>query len=265
MTQHFPSIVGIVNVTPDSFSDGGLYAGADDAIAHGERLIAQGASMLDIGGESTRPGAVPLSTDEECVRVVPVVRALRERFPELAISIDTRSAAVAREAIDAGANVLNDVSAGLHDPSMLALAAERNLPIILMHMQGTPQTMQREPQYEHVSREVFDFLHDRIVAAHAAGVRSVIADVGIGFGKTIEHNIQLLREHQAFKHLGVPLMLGISRKRFLGALCGIEKAADRDPVTAMMHALLINCGADYIRVHNVELLVQLKKLWTALR
>ncbi len=266
MNTTFPTIVGILNVTPDSFSDGGLYSERDAAVAHAELLISQGAEMLDVGGESTRLGAEQLSVEQELARVIPVIAEVAKRFPAIPMSIDTRKAEVARAAIDAGARIINDVSAGLFDEKMLGLAAQLNVPIVLMHMQGQPQSMQQNPHYENVSQEVFDFLHDRIVAAHAAGVKDVIVDVGIGigFGKSLEHNLQLLRDHPAFLHLGVPLMLGISRKRFIGALSGIEKAEDRDVATALMHALLIHSGANYLRVHRVDTIVLLRRLYNGL-
>ena len=176
----------------------------------------------------------------------------------------SRKALVAGEALRAGATLVNDVSAGLHDEQMFSLVASHRVPIILMHMQGTPKTMQADPYYDNVCAVVFDFLHDRINAARAAGINDIIADVGIGFGKTTDHNLELLRQHSAFQHLGVPLMLGISRKRFLGALCNIDVPADRDTITALCHSLLLHSGAAFVRVHNVRLIHQLRLLVTRL-
>ncbi|GBD05728.1 Dihydropteroate synthase [bacterium HR20] len=265
MQRTFPTIVGIVNVTPDSFSDGGRYYQPDAAIAHARTLVEQGAEVLDVGGESSRPGAEPVSAAEELRRVLPVIEGIRREHPTIPISIDTTKADVARAALDAGATMINDISAGRFDPAMLPLAAERRVPIVLMHMQGTPQTMQRNPTYTDVTREVFEFLQERIAAARAWGVETVIADVGIGFGKTVEHNITLLRNMQRFRELGVPLYLGLSRKRFLGALTGIENPLERDVPTALAHALLLDVPVDYIRVHAVSYIVQLRALWRALR
>jgi dihydropteroate synthase len=260
MSFHFPSIAGIVNVTPDSFSDGGQFGNSGLAVAHALQLVQQGADLLDIGGESTRPGAAEVSVQEELDRVIPVIEGIRQQNADIPISIDTRKSQVAEQALTAGATIINDVSAGMADVNMFSVAAKHECPIILMHMQGTPATMQNEPVYDNVVATVFDFLHDRINEARAAGVENIIADVGIGFGKTLEHNLELLRSHSVFQHLGVPLMLGISRKRFLGAICGIDNPAERDTATALCHALLLNSGAAFVRVHNVSMIVQLKAL-----
>lgn len=262
--MRFPRIVGIVNVTPDSFSDGGKYFDPEHAIEHGCSLIADGADIVDVGGESSRPGATPVDVIEELRRVVPVIEGLRRLHPTCPISIDTTKAAVAEAALDAGATMVNDISAGRFDPAMFPLVARRGVPIVLMHMQGTPQTMQQNPIYANVVEEVFAFLQERIASAREAGIETIIADVGIGFGKTREHNLALLRNLVRFAELGVPLYLGISRKRFLGELTGIENPADRDCVTALAHAILLNAPVDYIRVHNVRLLRQLRSLWYAI-
>jgi len=262
--RQFPAIVGIVNVTPDSFSDGGRYVEPDRAIAHALELIAAGADMLDIGGESSRPGSDRVPEVEEIRRVVPVIDGIRRVNAAIPISIDTTKAAVARAALDHGATMINDISAGRFDPAMFPLAAERNVPIVLMHMQGTPKTMQENPHYLDVVEEVFAFLQERIESARAHGVQHIIADVGIGFGKTVEHNLKLLAHLDRFAALGVPLLLGVSRKRFLGAITGIEQPSDRDQATALMHALLVDAPIEYIRVHNVALHAQLRTLWHAL-
>jgi dihydropteroate synthase len=260
----FPRIVGIVNVTPDSFSDGGKYFDQQKAVAHALELIDAGADVLDIGGESSRPGAEPVAVDEEIRRVVPVIEQIRQLHTTIPISIDTTKAVVAEHALDAGATMINDISAGRFDPEMFSVAAERQVPIVLMHMQGTPATMQVNPHYSDVVEEILAFLHERINVARAHGIREIIADVGIGFGKTLEHNLTLLANLQRFAVLGVPLLLGISRKRFLGALSGIDEPSERDTVTALMHALLLSGPVEYIRVHNVRLHVQLRTLWHAL-
>ncbi len=265
MGHSFPTIVGIVNVTPDSFSDGGQYFEPHAAIAHARMLVEDGAEMLDVGGESSRPGAEPITAAEELRRVLPVIEGIRREYPTIPISIDTTKAEVARAALDAGATMINDISAGRFDPAMLPLAAERHVPIVLMHMQGTPQTMQHNPTYTDVVREVFEFLQERIAAARACGVETIIADVGIGFGKTLEHNLTLLRNLSRFRELRVPLYVGLSRKRFLGALTGIENPRERDIPTALAHALLLDLPIDYIRVHAVRYIAQLRVLWRALR
>ncbi len=264
MKRRFPAIVGIVNVTPDSFSDGGQYFDPERALAHAAQLIADGADMLDVGGESSRPGAESISASEEIRRVIPVIEGIRRANLTIPISIDTTKSAVAEAALDAGATMINDISAGRFDPQMFALAAQRGVPIILMHMQGTPQTMQHNPHYFDVVEEVFAFLNERIELARHHGIEQIIADVGIGFGKTVEHNLTLLAHLDRFAALGVPLYLGISRKRFLGVLTGIEQPSQRDVVTAMVHALLLNKPVEYIRVHNVGLLAQLRTMYQAL-
>ncbi|MCS6999369.1 MAG: dihydropteroate synthase [Bacteroidota bacterium] len=264
MIRQFPKIVGIVNVTPDSFSDGGMYFDHKQAIDHALRLIDEGADMLDIGGESTRPGAHPVDPQEELRRVIPVIEGVRRFNTSIPISIDTTKASVARAALDVGATMINDISAARFDPLMLSLVVERSVPIVLMHMQGTPQTMQLNPTYTDVVEEVFAFLLERITVARAAGVTHIIADVGIGFGKRLEHNLLLLRNLHRFTALGVPLYLGISRKRFIGELTGIAEPSERDCATAMVHALLLTAPVEYIRVHNVSLLAQLRTLWQAL-
>ncbi|MCX7930802.1 MAG: dihydropteroate synthase [Chlorobi bacterium] len=261
----FPTIVGIINVTPDSFSDGGQYRDTQHACEHAVRLVAEGAGMLDVGGESSRPGADPVPADEEIQRVVPVIHAIRQAGVEVPISIDTVKATVAQAALDAGATIVNDISAGMHDPDMFPLVAQRQVPIVVMHMRGTPRTMQLDPRYDNVVEDVYAFLSERIEVATGFGIEHIIADVGIGFGKTLEHNLALLANLRRFASLGVPLMLGISRKRFLGVLTGIETPSERDSVTALMHALLLSEPITYARVHNVRLLAQLRSLWTSLK
>ncbi len=264
MRRQFPQIMGIVNVTPDSFSDGGLYAEPQAAIEHALELIEQGADIIDVGGESTRPGAEPVPVEEELRRVIPVIEGIRQCHPTIPLSVDTTKYEVAAAAVAAGATMLNDISALRFDPRIGELAAARDIPLVLVHMQGTPQTMQQNPRYEDVVAEVKAFLQERIVYARSLGVQQLIADVGIGFGKTVEHNWELLRRHREFLELGVPLLLGISRKSFLGKTLGIEEPRQRDCATALLHALLLDSGASIIRVHNVGLLVQLRRLWQCL-
>src|SRR5215207_2516208 len=216
-----PLVMGIVNVTPDSFSDGGRFAAADSAITHALRLAAEGADLLDVGGESSRPGSKPVTLEEELARVVPVVRSLAGQL-STPISVDTTKAEVARQALAAGASILNDITAGLGDPDMVAVARESGAGVVLMHMQGTPETMQRNPAYADVVTEVCDFLAARVRAWVAAGVPAerITIDPGIGFGKTFDHNLTLLRNLDALSAIGRPVLLGVSRKGFLGQITG---------------------------------------------
>ena len=250
LTLDRPRIMGVVNVTPDSFSDGGNFLDARAAIEHGLQLIEQGADLIDVGGESTRPGAAPVSVDEELGRVVPVVEALAAAGA--LVSIDTAKASVAGGAVTAGAVVVNDVTA-LGDPDMAAVVSRHQVGVVLMHMQGTPQTMQTEPRYGDVVGEVSGFLVERAAEAEAAGVErtSIAIDPGIGFGKTVEHNLVLLRDLGELADLGYPLLVGTSRKSFLGKITGRTAPDDRDLASAVSIALAIERGADIVRVHNV--------------
>lgn len=233
------------------------------AVEHALLLVEQGADILDIGGESTRPGASPVPADQEYERVIPVIEGIRRNNHHVPISIDTSKAIVAQDALVAGATMVNDVTAARHDPMMFRVVADHKVPLILMHMQGEPRTMQENPQYGDVVAEVADFLQQRVNLAHAAGVAEVYVDPGIGFGKTVEHNLDLLRSLNTFADIG-PVVLGVSRKRFLGAITGIEQAVDRDNATALLHALLLPKGASVVRVHNVQKIAQLRSLSTAL-
>jgi dihydropteroate synthase len=246
-------VMGIVNVTPDSFSDGGLHAGPDDAIAHGLRLADEGADILDVGGESTRPGSDPVPVDDELARVVPVVAGLREAAPAgVALSVDTRRPDVAQAAIDAGASIVNDVTAAA-EPAMFEVARATGAGLVLMHMLGEPKTMQVDPSYDDVVAEVLDFLARRIGAAVAAGVERdrLCVDPGIGFGKNLAHNLALLHEIEAFERLRVPLLVGASRKRFIGQLTGVDDPAERVEGTAGAVAWCAAHGVDVVRVHDV--------------
>jgi dihydropteroate synthase len=246
-----PKIMGVVNVTPDSFSDGGQFASVQGAVDHALRLIDDGADVLDIGGESTRPGALPVTTEDEHQRVLPVINGIRAVNGSIPISIDTTKADVARAAVEAGATLVNDVSAGRFDAAMLSIVADLGVPYVVMHMQGQPRTMQEAPTYDDVSADVHAFLLERVNAASTAGIGTIYVDVGIGFGKTLQHNMTLLRDLGRFSTIGAGQVLGISRKRFLGALTGIDRAADRDAVTMVAHALLLSHNVEMIRVHNV--------------
>ena len=250
-----PLIMGILNVTPDSFSDGGSWTDTAAAIDHGLQMSEQGADILDIGGESTRPGATRLPADIQIERVLPVIHGIIERSSaNINLSIDTTRASVAEAAINAGASIINDVSAGRDDPELFRLAADRKLPIILMHMQGSPATMQQNPIYADVVEEVRAFLLERANEAMRAGVaeEKIIIDPGIGFGKTLEHNIQLLNNLQRLTDTGYPVMLGASRKRFLGAICEGTTATDLVGATCATTALGVLAGVSLFRVHDVR-------------
>jgi dihydropteroate synthase len=258
-------VMGIVNVTPDSFSDGGRFRGTDQAVAAGVGMVGEGADILDVGGESTRPGADDVPLDEEIARVVPVIRGLSDLVPDVPISIDTRRAAVATRAIEAGASIVNDVSAAA-DPDMLPLVRSAGVGLILMHMQGEPKTMQRDPRYGDVVTEVRDFLASRLGTAVAAGVPRdrLCVDPGIGFGKNLEHNLALLRAIADFEDLRVPVLVGASRKRFIGELTGVEDPADRVEGTAGAVAWCAAHGVDVVRVHDVRAMVRVVRVVDAI-
>ncbi len=247
-----PVLVGVLNVTPDSFSDGGAYEATGAAVEQARAMIEAGADVIDVGGESTRPGAERVTIEEQLRRVLPTIEELAERF-DVPISIDTTRSAVAAAALDAGASILNDVSAGQDDEQMLALAAERGSPIVLMHMQGEPATMQQRPTYGDVVSEVRGFLLERAAAAMDAGVPKgqIVLDPGIGFGKTLEHNLTLLANLPTLVETGHPVLLGTSRKRFLGTLSGMEDPTRRDVATAATTALGVAAGVQLFRVHDV--------------
>jgi dihydropteroate synthase len=244
--------MGILNVTPDSFSDGGLYSTTEAAVVRGREMVSEGADVLDVGGESTRPGARPVAAIEQIQRVVPVIRRMRSEGVTLPISIDTRSAAVAAAALDAGADIVNDISAARHDSDMPRLLAERRVPFVAMHMQGTPETMQLDPRYGDVVAEVRAFFIERAetLAAFGVDVSRMMVDPGIGFGKKLEHNLALLRAIGVFRDPW-PVLIGPSRKRFIGELIG-QTAADRLIGTAAVVAHCALAGVDLVRVHDVE-------------
>ena len=250
-----PVIMGVVNVTPDSFSDGGLFLDADAAVEHGRRLGAEGAHILDVGGESTRPGAEPVAEDEELGRVLPVIERLAADAgaPEVRISIDTTKSGVARAALDAGAGIVNDVSAFRFDPGLAGLVAESDADCCVMHMLGEPRTMQQDPRYEDVVSEVKAFLEERLAFAMGEGIAEerVWLDPGIGFGKTVEHNLELLRRLDEIVAIGRPVVIGTSRKSFLGKLAGGRDEGERLPGTIASNVLALERGATVFRVHDV--------------
>jgi dihydropteroate synthase len=249
-----PQIMGILNVTPDSFSDGGRHQTAQAALAQACSMLEQGADWIDVGGESTRPGSLPVSADEQIRRVIPVIRAIRAEFPQARISIDTTSSIVARAAWREGANMVNDVSAGEDDADMLPLVAESGLPVVLMHRQGRPQTMQDSPYYDDVVNEVLHALQRRVEAALGCGVAeaNIVLDPGIGFGKRREDNLALLAHLPQLLALGFPVLLGASRKRFMGSICQVERPDELVTATAVTTALGVMSGVQMFRVHDVQ-------------
>jgi len=261
-----PLVMGIINVTPDSFSDGGQAFAPETALERARALVAAGADMLDIGGESTRPGAEDVPADEEIARTAPVIAAIRATGIKTPVSIDTRKAAVAGAALAAGADMVNDVSALSHDPEMAELVARAGVPICLMHAQGTPKTMQDSPHYGNVLQEVHDFLAARIEHALDQGIarERLIVDPGIGFGKTLRHNLTLLSGLSLFHDLGAPVLLGASRKKFIGTLSGVATAAARMPGSVAVALQAAAQGAQILRVHDVTETVQALALWRAL-
>ena len=258
-----PRVMGIVNVTPDSFSDGGAHATPEAAIAHGLRLVADGADLLDIGGESTRPGAADVSVEKELRRVIPVIEALA-RDTRVPISVDTSKPEVMRAAVEAGAGMINDVY-GLRRAGALETAAALGVPVVLMHMQGEPRGMQDAPEYDDVVGEVHRFLAERIFSAEMAGIdrKRIVVDPGFGFGKTTDHNLALLAQLARFVELGVPVLAGLSRKRSIGALTGRETPAARMAGSVAAHLIAAQRGARILRVHDVAETVDALKIWTA--
>jgi len=271
-TRHGPidmsrrtAVMGIVNVTPDSFSDGGKYFDAARAVAHGERMAHEGADMIDVGGESTRPGARPVPAEDEIARVIPVIRGLRRKI-SLPISIDTMKSQVARAALDEGADLVNDISALGFDAAMASLVAAEKVPVVLMHMQGMPRTMQQSPSYGDVVEEVRTYLHSRMQFAVESGVETerIVIDPGIGFGKNLEHNLALLRALGALTALGRPVLVGTSRKTFLGKLLD---AAPEERLEGSLAAAVaaVLAGANIVRVHDVKEAVRAVRIADALR
>jgi dihydropteroate synthase len=252
LSQH-ALIMGVLNVTPDSFSDGGEFLTMEKAVDHGAHMAANGAKIIDVGGESTRPGAEPVSAEEELARVLPVIAKLREKVSAF-VSIDTTKAAVALRALEAGASIVNDVTGGRADPEMMKLAAEKKAAFIVMHMQGTPQTMQTNPHYDDVVSEVADFFRQQYVTALECGIDSmaIAFDPGIGFGKTVEHNIELLANLPRVRVHDRPIVVGVSRKSFLGRMIGSAEISDRLAPTIAFTAMLRERGANILRVHDVK-------------
>ncbi len=259
-----PTIMGVINVTPDSFSDGGLFADHEAAIQQGRALHAAGAHVLDVGGESTRPGSDAISADEECRRILPVIEALND--PTTVLSVDTRKADVMTAAVQAGASVINDVSALSFDDDSLEVAAKLKLPVILMHALGDPKTMQDDPQYDDVLLEVYDYLEERVEACEAAGIarEMIMVDPGIGFGKTGDHNLVLIHGATIYHGLGVRVLYGVSRKRFIGTISGQSDAAKRVSGSISAALAAIARGVQTVRVHDVAETLQATSVWHAI-
>jgi len=254
-----PLVMGVINLTPDSFYDGGKFINVESAVKQAEKLISEGADIIDLGAASTRPGAEFVSPENEIQRILPVIIELIKAYPEIIISVDTFHAEVAKECIKNGTSIINDISAGMFDKNMMKTIAELNVPYILMHIQGTPQTMQIEPKYNDVVNEVYSFLAERLAMAKKAGIKQLIVDPGFSFGKTVEHNFLLLRNLSEFKNLGLPIMAGISRKSM------INKVLKTKPENALTGTIALNTlallqGADILRVHDVKEAKQVIKM-----
>lgn len=258
-----PMVMGILNLTPDSFFDGGKYHGVDAALMQAEKMLREGAAFIDVGGMSSRPGAEIIGVEEELQRVLPVIEALHENFPEAIVSIDTFRAKVAHESVQAGAHLINDISAGNMDKAMFQTVAALDVPYIMMHMQGSPSTMQTAPQYENVVREVLDFFIQKTGELRQLGVKDIIIDPGFGFGKTVEHNYQLLKNMHVFQMLELPLLAGISRKSMI---CKVLKVKPENALngTTALHVIALQQGAKILRAHDVKEAIQTIQLWEQL-
>jgi dihydropteroate synthase len=259
LTLDVPRIMGILNTTPDSFFDGGQYNRVDNALFQVEKMLNDGADIIDVGGYSSRPGAIDISVEEEIERTAPIINALCRRFPDSIISIDTFRAAVAKECLQAGATIVNDIAAGDDDPDMFALIAQKNVPYIIMHKQGNPQTMQQNPVYNDVLSEVLDYLAKKVALLHSLHIHDVVVDPGFGFGKTVAHNFILLKNLAAFEVLGVPILAGVSRKSLINKVLG-TKAADALNGTTVLNTIALQNGANLLRVHDVKEATQAVKL-----
>ncbi len=254
-----PLIMGILNVTPDSFSDGGKYFSKDLALDHALKMIDEGADIIDIGGESTRPGSDPVSLDEELERTIPVIKKLKSLRNDIVISIDTTKSKVAEQALNNGASIINDISGLTFDDKMIIVAKQFNAGVIIMHIKGNPKTMQQNPYYENVVKEVYDFLDSQSKKVFQNGVEKIIIDPGIGFGKRVEDNFTLIKNLETFQSIGYPIMIGLSRKSFIGQTLELE-INDRDIATVILEAISVIKSARIIRTHNVKYCHQMVKL-----
>lgn len=249
-----PLIMGILNVTPDSFSDGGKFSKFNDAVTHAEEMILEGADIIDIGGESTRPGADTVEESEEIKRVIPVIKEIKSRFPDIVISIDTTKKNVAEQALNAGADIVNDISGLTFDSQMAELCGERKIPVVIMHMLGTPKNMQKEPHYDDLFGSMIDFFDRSIETAISKGVSesSIIIDPGIGFGKTVDHNIKIIRHLEVFHSFALPVLAGVSRKSLIGYITGRKETNERLAGTIAANMKLLGKGAAIIRTHDIK-------------
>ncbi len=252
-------VMGILNVTPDSFSDGGLYLNSDDAVKHALEMLDEGADIIDIGGESTRPGSETVNEDEELKRVIPVVKGILKNHPDVIISVDTTKKNVASEALKAGAKIINDISALTFEPGIADVIKKYNASLVLMHMKGTPKNMQINPYYDDVVNEIYDYLYERTSEAGKSGIKNIFIDPGIGFGKRIEDNFEIIKRLEDFKSLGFPVMIGVSRKSFLGKYLDLA-VTERDAATVSVESIAVKNSARIIRTHNVKYGVQVCKL-----
>lgn len=259
-----PAIMGILNVTPDSFFDGGKFNNVDQAISQAEKMLAEGATIIDIGGMSSRPGAETIKVEEELQRVLPVIEKIHQEYPKAILSIDTIHSKTAKNAVEAGASIVNDISAGSMDEAMYETIAQLNVPYILMHMQGNPKNMQIQPEYKDVKTEVLDFMIQELRKLKALGVKDIIVDPGFGFGKRLEDNYDLLKHMHIFQILGVPVLAGISRKSMIYKYLEIasEQALNG---TSALHMIALQQGASILRVHDVKEAVEVVKLWEMLK
>jgi dihydropteroate synthase len=256
---NIPKIMGIVNVTPDSFSDGGKYFSIDDAVNHALRLIDNGADIIDIGGESTRPGSDSVSLEEELRRTIPVIKSIHQNRKDIIISIDTTKSEVAKQALDSGAEIINDTSGLTFDEKMIDIAKGYDAGIVIMHIKGTPRTMQDNPDYSNVVKEVYDFLLVQSIKSKQNGIDKIIVDPGIGFGKRVEDNFTLIKNLEYFKSLGYPVMIGLSKKSFIGKTLNLEND-QREIGTIILETISVLKSARIIRTHNVKYCNQLVKL-----
>jgi dihydropteroate synthase len=255
----FPLVMGVLNVTPDSFSDGGIYFLKEAAVEHALKMFKDGADIVDIGGESTRPGSESVTLEDENKRVIPVIHEILKRKPDSLLSIDTTKSDVAQEACKAGVRIINDISGLTFDPQIVEVAKEYSASLVIMHIKGTPKDMQDNPSYKNVISEIYEFLLVQSQKAKDAGVDKIIIDPGIGFGKRVEDNLEILRRLNEFKNLGYPILVGLSRKSFLGKILGLE-VNERDTITSVAETMAIMNGAEIIRTHNVVNAVNAREL-----
>ncbi|RXG12434.1 dihydropteroate synthase [Leeuwenhoekiella aestuarii] len=258
-----PNVMGVLNITPDSFYDGGSYKDEQDILRQAEKMLNDGATFIDVGAYSSRPGATDVSVDEECMRLIPVVKLLVKNFPDILLSIDTFRAKVAREAVLVGASLINDISAGLIDDQMLQTVSELKVPYILMHMRGTPQTMKALTQYEDLVKEVISYLSERVAAARVLGINDVIIDPGFGFAKTVSQNFKLLNATDQLQILDLPLLIGLSRKSMITKTLDVDAQSALNGTT-VLNTIALEKGASILRVHDVKEAVEAVKLYQTL-